>query len=473
VTGGSRRLPLVVPLVVLLAAATAAACTVGPNFERPAVLLPDTFRGDGAPPEDAANTALGDQAWWDVFQDDRLRELIGTALRQNFDLRIAAARIVEAQAQFRITRADQLPTLDAEASASRSRVARSVVPFALDPYEVSDFRLAVTATWEVDFWGKYRRATEAARAALVATEWGRRAVATSLVAQVASAYFETRSLDVQREIATRALESRREALRLTELAARGGAVSFLDVRGAEQLVFTAAGTIADLDRQMAQQENYISALLGLNPAAVPRGASFEQQAGLPEVPAGVPSALLDRRPDINQAEQRLIASNANVGIAKAAFFPQLSLTGSGGAESSALSDLLSQPAGFWSVGAGLVQPIFNAGRTRSRVAAAAAQTQEAALVYQQTVLQSLREVSDALVAYRQGHLFREQQQLLDRSAGEARRLAEIRYRGGATSFLEVLDSETRAFSAQLGLAQAELNERLALVQIYRALGGGW
>jgi multidrug efflux system outer membrane protein len=461
-------------VALLLAAATATACTVGPNFKRPVVLLPDTFRGDGAATENAAKTiALGDQAWWDVFQDDRLRELIGTALRQNFDLRIAAARIVEAQAQFRITRADQFPTVDAHGSATRSRAARSVVPFALDPYELSDFRLAVAATWEVDFWGKYRRATEAARAALVATEWGRRAVTTSLITQVAGAYFEMQSLDVQREIATRALASRREALRLTEIAARGGAVSFLDVRGAEQLVFTAAGTIADLDRQIAQQENDISVLLGLNPAAVPRGNSLAQQVRLPEVPAGLPSALLDRRPDINEAEQRLIASNANIGMAKAAFFPQLTLTGNGGAESSALSDLLSQPAGLWSIGAALSQPIFNAGRTRSRVAVASAQTQEAALVYQRTVQQSLREVSDALVAYRQGHLFREQQQLLDRSAADARRLAEIRYRGGATSFLEVLDSETRAFSAQLGLAQAEVNERLALVQIYRALGGGW
>jgi multidrug efflux system outer membrane protein len=293
------------------------------------------------------------------------------------------------------------------------------------------------------------------------------------VTQVASAYFELRSLDLQLDIATGALASRRKALSLTEIAARGGATSLLDVRGAEQLVFTAAAATADLERQIAQQENSISVLLGLNPGAVGRGASLEPHVRLPDVPAGLPSALLDRRPDINEAEQRLIAANANIGIAKAAFFPQVTLTGSGGFESSALSALLSPPAGLWSVGAALAQPIFNAGRTRSRVAVARAQQEEAVLIYRQTVQQSLRDVSDALVAYRQGRLFREQQEQLDRSAADARRLAEIRYRGGATSFLEVLDSETRALSAQLGLAQAELNERLALAQIYRALGGGW
>jgi multidrug efflux system outer membrane protein len=466
---GARELKA---LRVFLLAATATACTVGQTFKRPAVDLPPTFRG--APSADAANaTTFGDQAWWDVFEDDRLRELIETALRQNFDLRIAAARIIEAQAQLGVTRADQFPTVDALAQASRNRAARSVVPFPLDPYQQSDLQLTVTAAWELDFWGKYRRATEAARATLVATEWGRRAVATSLVTQVASAYFELRSLDLQLDIATQALASRREALRLTEIAARGGATSLFDVRGAEQLVFTAAAAIANLEQQIAQQENYISVLLGLNPAAVGRGASLEPHVRLPDIPAGLPSALLDRRPDINEAEQRLIAANANVGVAKAAFFPAVALTGSAGFESSALAALLSQPAGLWSIGAALAQPIFNAGRTRSRVAVTRAQQEEAVLIYRQTVQQSLRDVSDALVAYRQGRLFREQQEQLDRSAADARRLAEIRYRGGATSFLEVLDSETRAFSAQLGLAQAELNERLALAQIYRALGGGW
>jgi multidrug efflux system outer membrane protein len=352
-------------------------------------------------------------------------------------------------------------------------VAKSVVPFPLDPYQRSDFQLTAGTAWEIDFWGKYRRAIEAARASLLASEWGRRAVATSLVSQVASAYFEMRAFDLQLDVATRTLASRRESLRLTEVTTRGGATSLVDVRQAEQLVFNATATIADLERQIAQQENFISVLLGRNPSDVPRGASLEQQTHLPEVPVGLPSALLERRPDIRQAEQVLIAANANIGIAKAAYFPQISLTGSGGVQSAALSALFTTPAGLWSVGAGLTQPIFNAGRTRSRVALSKAQQEEAVLTYQQTIQQSLREVSDALVGYRKGRDFREQQQLLNRAAADARRLADVRYRGGATSYLEVLDSDTRMFSAELGVTQAELGELLSLVRIYRALGGGW
>jgi multidrug efflux system outer membrane protein len=408
-----------------------------------------------------------------VFQDEQLQELIRIALRQNLDLRIAATRILQAQAQLGITRADQFPTVDAGASASRTRVPKSTVPFALDPYQINDFQLTASVGWEIDFWGKFRRATEAARASLLGSEWGRRAVATSLVSQVAGAYFELRAFDLQLDIATRTLASRRESLRLTEVTGAGGATSLVDVRQAEQLVFNAAATIADLERQIAQQENFISVLLGRNPADVPRGTSLEQQPHLPEVPVGMPSALLERRPDIRQAEQVLIAANANIGVAKAAYFPQISLTGSGGVQSAALAALFTTPAGLWSVGAGLTQSIFNAGRTRSRVALSKAQQEEAVLVYQQTIQQSLRDVSDALVGYRKGREFREQQQLLNRAATDARRLADIRYRGGATSYLEVLDSDTRMFSAQLGVAEAELSELLSLVHVYRALGGGW
>jgi multidrug efflux system outer membrane protein len=460
-------------LVILLVAGAAAGCTVGPDYKRPPVTVPDTYRGAVAPEPGAAAGSIGDQAWWDVFQDDQLRELIRTALQQNLDLRIAATRILEAQAQLGITRADQFPTVDAGAGTSRNRVAKSVVPFPLNPYQRSDFQLTATAAWEIDFWGKYRRATEAARASLLASEWGRRAVATSLVSQVASAYFEMRAFDLQLDIATQTLASRRESLRLTEVAASGGATSLVDVRQAEQLVFNAAATIVDLERQIAQQENFISVLLGRNPSDVPRGASLEQQTHAPEVPVGLPSALLERRPDIQQAEQLLVAANANIGVAKAAYFPRISLTGSGGVQSPALSDLFTKPAGIWSIGAGLTEPIFNAGRTRSRVALSEAQQQESVLAYQQTILQALREVSDALVGYRKGRDFREQQQLLTRAATDARRLADIRYRGGATSYLEVLDSDTRMFSAELGVTQAELSELLSLVQLYRALGGGW
>jgi multidrug efflux system outer membrane protein len=461
-------------LMILLFAGAAAGCTVGPDYKRPVVTVPEAYRGAAVPePHAMDGVSIGDQTWWDVFHDDQLQELIRTALRQNFDLRIAATRILQAQAQLGIIRSDQLPTVDAGASTSRSRVPKSVAPFPVDPRQSSDFQLTAGVAWEIDFWGKFRRTTEAARASLLASEWGRRAVATSLLSQVASAYFEMRAFDQQLDVATRTLASRRESLRLTEVSASGGATSLVDVRQAEQLVFNAAATISDLERQIAQQENFISVLLGRNPSDVSRGASLEQQAHVPDVPVGLPSALLERRPDIREAEQLLIAANANIGVARAAYFPQISLTGSGGVQSAALSALFTTPAALWSVGAGLTQPIFNAGRTRSRVALSKAQQEEAVLAYQQVIQQSLREVSDALVGYRKGRDFREQQLLLNRAAADARRLADIRYRGGATSYLELLDSDTRMFSAELGVTQAQLSELLSLVQVYRALGGGW
>jgi len=455
-------------------ALAASACTVGPNYKRPVVNLPDAYRGSAPPAATAADQpSIGDQEWWQLFQDEQLQELIRTALRQNFDVRIAAARVAEARAQLGITRADQFPQLDASALAERERVSASPVPFPLQEYERNVFQVGGSASWEVDFWGRFRRATEAARATLAATEWGRRAVVTSLVAQVAEAYFRLRAIDFNLDIARQTLASRQESLRLTRVRASGGASSELDVRQAEQLVFGASATIVDLERQAEQQENLISLLLGNDPAAVPRGRTLTDQPLIPEVPTGLPSALLEHRPDIVEAEQTVVAANANIGVARANYFPELSLTGSGGFQSAALSSLLAGPAAFFTAGASLIQPVFTAGRTRSQVELAKARHEEALLAYQQTILQSLRDVSDALIAYRRDREFREQQQLLTRSADDALRLTTVRYQGGASSYLEVLDADTRLFAAQLVLAQAQLNERLALVQIYRALGGGW
>jgi multidrug efflux system outer membrane protein len=296
---------------------------------------------------------------------------------------------------------------------------------------------------------------------------------TSLVAQVAEAYFVLRAIDLNLDISRQTLASRQDSLRLTQVRAGGGAASELDVRQAEQLVFDASGTIVDLERQAEQQENLIRVLLGDNPGTVPRGRTLTDQPLIPEIPTGVPSALLERRPDIVEAEQALVAANANIGVARANYFPQVSLTGSGGFQSAALSALLTGPGAFLTVGASLVQPVFTAGRTRSQVELAEARRDEALLVYQQTILQSLRDVSDALIAYRRDREARDQQQQLSRSAGEALRLTTVRYQGGASSYLEVLDADTRLFAAQRGLAQAQLNEVLALVEIYRALGGGW
>jgi outer membrane protein, multidrug efflux system len=455
-------------------AIAASSCTVGPNYKRPVASLPDVFRG-AAPPgaRTADQPSLGDQKWWEVFQDEQLQELIRTALRQNFDVRIAAARVAEARAQLGITRADQFPQVDGSALAERERVSASPVPFPLQAFEQNVFQAGASTSWEVDFWGRFRRATEAARATLAATEWGRRAVVTSLIAQVAEAYFALRAIDFNLDISRQTLASRQESLRLTQVRAAGGATSDLDVRQAEQLVFGASATIVDLERQAEQQENLISILLGNNPGAVPRGRTLTDQPLIPQVPTGLPSALLERRPDIVEAEQTLEATNANIGVARANYFPAVSLTGSAGFQSAALSSLLTGPATFFTVGASLLQPVFTAGRTRSQVELAEVRRDEALLAYQQTIRQSLRDVSDALIAYRQDREFREQQQLLARSAADALRLTTIRYQGGASSYLEVLDADTRLFIAQLGLAQAQLNELRALVQIYRALGGGW
>jgi multidrug efflux system outer membrane protein len=298
-------------------------------------------------------------------------------------------------------------------------------------------------------------------------------VVTTLVSQVSGAYFGLRALDLELDISHRTLESRRQSLQLAQVRERGGVTSLLDVRQAEQLVYGASGEIATLDRQVAQQENFLSLLLGGYPGPIARGKALIDQPHQPDVPAGLPSALIARRPDIQRAEQQLVAANAQIGVARAAYFPQIPLTGSGGFESTALTSLFAATNVIWTAAATATVPIFTAGRTRSQVALAEARREEATVAYQQTVRQAFREVSDALVGYRKLREFREQQALLFAAAQDARRLAQVRYEGGVTSYLEVLDADTRLFDAELGLAQAELSELSALVEIYRALGGGW
>jgi len=446
-------------------------CAVGPNYKRPAVAAPPEYRGlapDQAGKTDAAS--FGDQKWADAFPDEALRDLIHTALEQNYDVRIAAERILEARAQLGITRADQLPTVTAGISAVNEKLPSSV---GIPSIETSANQVSASLAWELDFWGKFRRATESARAQLLAEEWARQQVISSLVGDVASAYFQLRELDLELEISQHTLATRKDSLRLTQILADGGATSMLDVRQAEQLVYAAAAAIPDTQRRIEQQENFISTLLGKNPQAIARGTQLVEQPHALEVPAGIPSSLLERRPDIRQAEQQLAAANAQIGVAKADFFPQISLTATGGYQSSALTSLFTGPAGLWTFGGNAVQPVFEGGRIRNSVRFAQARTQEATLFYQRTVQQAFRDVSDALVGYRKNQEFRIQQELLTRSAEEATKLSNMRYKGGATSYLEVLDSDTRYFAAQLNLAQADLNELQAFVGLYRALGGGW
>jgi len=459
---------IVAPLSALI---LFAGCAVGPNYKKPATSAPATYRG--LTPEEAAKTevaSIGDQKWWDIFQDEQLRSLVRTALQQNYDLRIAAARILEAQAQLGVTRADQFPSVAGGAGISDNRSAKSKF---LPAFEGSTGHLNLSAAWELDFWGKYRRATEAARANLLASESARQEVMVTLVSEVSRAYFQLRALDLELEISKRTLSSRQESLRLTSLLAERGSTSMLDVRQAEQLVFTAGAEIPSLEQQIEQQENFISVLLGKNPDSVPRGLKLTEQPHAAEVPAGLTSTLLERRPDIREAEQQLIASNALIGVARAAYFPQITLSGSGGFQSAALSNLFTGPAGTWNFGASLSQPIFTAGRIRSSVRLTEAQRQAALLSYQKTIQGAFRDVSDALVAYRKTREFRAQEELLFQSAQDSARLSHMRYTGGVTGYLEVLTNETNAFSAELGLVQAQLNELLALVQLYQALGGGW
>ena len=460
------------PSVFLITTALlASGCTVGPNYKRPTVAVPGSYRGTLS--EQAAQTQVaefGDQKWWDVFQDNQLRTLIRTAVVQNYDSRIAASRVLEARAQLGITRADQFPSVDAGAGISDTRNSQSKF---LPAFETSAGQVNLAAAWELDFWGQFRRATEAARANLIASEWARREVLSTLVANVASAYFQLRALDLQLEISKRTLNSRQESLRLTRILADGGSTTLLDVRQAEQLVFTASAEIPVLEQQIEQQENFLSILLGQNPKDIPRGQTVTEQQQPPEVPAGLPSALLERRPDIQQAEAQLVAANAEIGVARAAYFPQISLNGAGGFQSSALTSLFTGPAGAWSFAASLTQPIFTGGRLRSQVRLAEARQQTAVLSYQQSIQNAFRDVSDGLVAYRKTREFRTQQELLFRSAEDAARLSHMRYNGGVTGYLEVLTNETNAFSTELGLVQAQLNELLAVVQLYQALGGGW
>lgn len=454
-----------------------AGCTVGPKYKRPVVATPEVYRG--ATDQQAGNNAvqstdksasLSDEKWWEVFQDKELQELIRTALRQNYDVRIAATHILEAQAQLGIVRADQYPSVAVGGSiANQQSAASGPIP----SFEQTQGQVNVSASWQLDFWGRYRRATEAARANLLASEWARRQVITTLVANVASAYFQLREFDLELEISRRTVGSRTGSLQLTKTLQEHGANSMLDVRQAEQLVYTASEQVPDLERRIAQQEDALSILLGNNPGDIPRGLKLTEQAHAPEVPAGLPSALLERRPDIRQAEEQLIAANAEIGVARAAFFPQISLTGSAGYQSSALTNLFTGPSGFWSMAGGLTQPIFQGGRIRSNYRLTQAQEQEAVLFYQKTIQGAFRDVSDALIGYRKNREFREQQDLLTQAAQDAARLSEIRYRAGESSYIEVLTNETNYFTAELGLAQAQGNELIALVQLYQALGGGW
>jgi multidrug efflux system outer membrane protein len=455
--------------LVLLALA-AAACTVGPTYRRPESIVPTEFRGLG-PENPIGPASMAELPWWEIFGDPVLHGLIRAALAENYDLRVAAARILEARAQVTIARSFQFPELNGSGSAVYSRIEGNTVSPQLSQAFVP--QTGIDLSYEVDFWGRYRRATEAARADFLASEEARRFVVITLVSDVAAAYFNLRHLDRELEISRRTLAARLESRRLVTLREQGGVAALIDVRQAEILVAQAAEAIPDVERLSAQTENALAVLLGKNPEPTPRGWPLEQQIALPILPTGFPSSLLERRPDIAQADAQLHAATARIGVAKSDYFPRVFLTGAAGAGGIMVNGSWFGPQGLFSIGPSFTVPIFNSGRVGAGVDVAQARAQAALDQYRQTVIQAFRDVSDALVEYQKRKEFRVQQEALAVAARDASRLSNIRYTGGVTSYLEVLDSERQLFDAELGVVRTYRDEIVAVVRLYKALGGGW
>jgi len=462
--------------IIALVLALLGGCTVGPKYHRPSVTTPDVFRGTADPNAPPDAHSLADLKWFEVFKDTQLQDLINSAFTQNHDLREAVARVSAARAQLGITRAGQFPEITGTADITKQRNStRGSFPL---PPGVSRDRTFGTIllnllSFEIDVWGRLRKQTESARAQLQASEEDRRTVLTTLVGDVATSYFTLLELDLELEIARRTLATRQNSLQLIKVRQQGGVATMLDVRQAEQLVYSAAEEVPDAERQIEQTENRISLLIGKNPGSVARGRALGDQEQPPSVPPGLPSALLERRPDIRAAEQNLIAANADIGVAKAAYFPTISLTGFLGTQSNQLASLFTNPASSWSFVPRITQPIFNGGRIKSTVKLAKAQQEIALIEYERAIQNSFREVSDALVQYRKVREIRVQQDLLVATLEDRSRLAYLRYRGGVDTLLNALDADRDLFNAQLSLSQTKRNELLSLVQLYKALGGGW
>jgi multidrug efflux system outer membrane protein len=464
-------------IATVLAAVLLSGCTVGPNYHRPTIQTPTAFRSP-TPTPTSDPASLADLKWWEIFKDERLQELERTALAQNYDLRDAAARVEAARANLGITRSNQFPNLDASADISTTRFSRngaSPLPLNFVPSQNRTFGGATLnlLSFELDIWGRLRRATEAARANLLGAEENRKAVMITLVSDVAGAYFSLRELDQQLEISRNTLTTRQESLELIKNRQAGGVATLLDLRQGEQLVYTAAETIPTLQEQIEQTENLLSLLLANNPGGILRGRSLTEQEMPPDVPAGLASALLERRPDIRAAEQALIAANAEIGVAKAAYFPQISLTGFLGGQGNQLTSLFSGPSAVWNFTPQVTQPIFTAGRLKSNVRLQEAFRDSALVQYEKAIQTAFTEVSNALIAHQRVRESRIQQELLVAALQDRTRLAYVRYRGGVDTLLNALDADRDLFQAELTLSQIRLSELDSVVQLYKALGGGW
>jgi len=447
-----------------------AGCAVGPKYHRPAVQTPSAFRDVAADSQQQAQAAsYADLPWWQVFQDPKLQELIRAALKQNYDLQLAAERINAARAQMAITRSSLFPQVLANANfvGGKENVVQSKFNF---------LTLVGDAAFQPDLFGRLRRANEAARAELLATEDARQTVILTLVSDLASDYFTLLQLDLQLQITRQTVNTQTDSVKLTTLRLDRGVATKLDVLQAQQVLDTANAQIPDLERVIAQEENAISILLGDYPHDVVRGLPLVEQTLPPEVPPGLPSSIIERRPDIREAEQTLIASNAQIGVAKAQFFPQIALTGSGGGSfgrSSTFSSLMSSQTGLWSYGTQVSQPIFTGGALRGNLRLAKSENQQALIAYRQTIQRAFSDVSDALIGYEKLHQARLRQQETVSDLEETVRISTLRYKGGTTTYLEVLDGQRSLYGAQLTLASARGDEYRSLVQLYKALGGGW
>jgi outer membrane protein, multidrug efflux system len=452
-------------------------CAVGPDYKRPALDAPAVFRTSATDTNDlTASESLAKLGWWQVLDDPQLQTYLAEALTNSWDIHVAAARVLQAEAALRVTRSQFMPTVGVGGDWSTTRTSEhgpAGIPAGVNPVREYGSIYGTMAGYEVDLWGRIRRANEAARAQLLATEEAQRTVRQTLVAQVATAYLTLLELDYELEIAQRTYGVRTNSLVLTQARQQGGVAAMQDVYQAQILVASAESAIADIHRRVEQQENELSVLLGRNPGAIQRGRGLLRQKLEATVPPGLPSELIDRRPDIRSAEQRLVAANADIGQAKAAFFPKVTLTGFYGFQSVALSDLFKGGSQTWQFGPSVSLPLFTGGALKGNLKLARAVFEESLAEYQKTVQASFREVSDSLIAYQRTREFRARQEERTQAHRNASELANIRYEGGVTSYLEVLYNEQELFSAELTLAQAHLNELLSVVSLYRSLGGGW
>lgn len=445
-------------------------CMVGPKYHRPVVQTPASYRDLSENPQLQSQAAsYADLPWWQVFQDPKLQELIRTALKQNYDLQLATQRINAARAQVAVTRSSLFPQVSGNGNFVGGK----------ENEEQSKFNfltLTADAAFQLDFFGKLRRETEAARAQLLATEDARQVVILTLVSDVATDYFTLLQLDLQLQITRETVTTQTDSVKLTQLRLDHGVATKLDVLQAEEVLDIANAQIPDLERQIAQEEDAISILLGNYPQDITRGIPLVEQKLPPEVPAGLPSSLMERRPDIREAEQILIAANANIGVAKAQFFPQISLTGSGGSSfgrDSLFSSRNTTQLGIWSYGAQVSQPIFTGGALKGNLHLAESEHEQALIAYRQAIQQAFGDVSDALIGYEKLRQVRMRQQGTVADLLETVRISTLRYKGGTTTYLEVLDGQRSLFGAELTLAAARGDEYRSLVQLYKALGGGW